>query len=171
MTPRAYVVHQTRDRLRLRIPEQRNDEEFFEALRAELEALPDGVDVHVKPSTASVLLVHPTMPFAELEPRLRGSRLFTLANEPRPSRRALSPLISAVSAMDRGLAKVTSGSTDLRTLLFIAVVGLAIRQLLRGEVLGPAIPMLLVAVQIADSIAASKPSPENAEAEESGNRA
>lgn len=159
MRPRAYIVHRTRERLRLRIPDQRNDDEFFEAVWAELDALPEGLDVRVRPSTASVLLAHPELPFAALAPRLRESKLFTLADEPRPSRPGLAPLIAAASKIDRSLRKGTFGSTDLRTLLFIAIVALAIRQLIRGELLGPAVPLLWIALQVAERIAASGPQP------------
>ncbi len=161
MRHRAYVVHRTRERLRIRIPDARNDGEFFEIVRAELDAFPEGVDVRVRPSTASVLLTHPDLPFAVLESRLRNSELFTLADGTRPSRRALAPLISASSNIDRWLKRVTSGSTDLRILLFVGIVGLAIRQLIRGEVLGPALPLLWIALQIAERVADTE-SPQSA---------
>jgi hypothetical protein len=165
VSPRAYPVHRTQARIRLRIPERRNDEAFFEELWAELDGIPEPLTVHVNPSTASVLLVHPTLPFEALEPHLRGSALFTFVDEPCPSPRALNPLVSTVSAIDRGLAKLTAGSADLRTVLFVAVVALAIRQLLRGELLGPAIPLLLAAVQIGDRISAADPPSPHGEAE------
>ena len=154
MGPNAYIVHSTRERLRLRIPERRNNDAYFEAVRAELDALPEGLDVRVRPSTASVLLVHPTLPLPEVKLRLGESDLFTLAQGPCPSRRALAPLINAAAKIDRSLIKGTVGSADLRTLLFLVIVALAIRQFKRGEVLGPAIPLLWTALQIAERIAA-----------------
>ncbi len=153
MGPNAYIVHNTRERLRLRIPERRNDDAYFEAVWAELDALPEGLDVRVRPSTASVLLVHPTLPLPEIKLRLGESALFTLTEGPCPTRRALAPLINAAAKIDRSLIKGTLGSADLRTLLFLIVVALAIRQFKRGEVLGPAIPLLWTALQIAERIA------------------
>ena len=53
MTPRAYLVHQIDGRLRLRIPDRREDEEFFEEVAASLHGWLDGVEVQVKPDTAT----------------------------------------------------------------------------------------------------------------------
>ena len=168
MTPRAYLVHQIQGRLRLRIPDRREDEAFFEEVSASLDGWPDGVEIRVKPDTGSVLLLHPSVPFDELEPRLRDNGLFEFVAAPPPPGPALAPLLSGVSRLDRAVSEATAGSADLRTVLFIAAVGLAIRQLLRGELFGPALPLAWMAFEVASRLAESAKNMSAAESSEVG---
>ena len=153
--PRAYVAHRIRGRLRLRIPERKNDEAYLEEVRWLLVSLPGDIDACVRAETASVVLCHPSAPYESLRPRLLNNDLFELVEAPPPPRYALSPLISGVSRLDRLVAAATSGSVDLRAVLFIAAVGLAIRQLTRGELLGPGVPLLWIALELAGAAANS----------------
>jgi hypothetical protein len=56
--PRAYMVHRTSDRMRIKVPGRRRDAIFFAALQRRLLQL-DGVDgVEINSLTASVLIRH-----------------------------------------------------------------------------------------------------------------
>ena len=161
-------MHQIDGRLRLRIPDRREDEEFFEEVAASLQGWLDGVEVRVKPDTGSVLLLHPMIPFDELEPRLRDNGLFEFVAAPPPPGPALAPLLSGVARLDRAVSEATAGSADLRTVLFIAAVGLAIRQLIRGELFGPALPLAWMAFEIASRLAESARNAADAESVDHG---
>ena len=153
MRPRAHVVHRTRERTRLRVPSRRDDVEFFEKAHA---TLSESVgEVRVNAGTGSILLLHPHLPSEALDAMLRESALFELSDEPAPPVKALEPLMAGVSKLDRTIAGLTAGAADLRTVLFVVAVALAIRQLLRGNVVGPAIPLLWMALELAGRIAAS----------------
>lgn len=111
----------------------------------------------INSGTGSILLLHPSIPDAELETWLGENGVFELADEPpAPTGRALAPLISVVSKLNRAISERTSGRVDLRTILFVVAVVLAIRQLARGEVLGPAVPLLWIALQLAGGIASGR---------------
>lgn len=144
----AHVVHELGGRIRLRIPERRNDAAFFEML-AEYIGQTEAVDsVAVDALTASVLIHH------QLPPNALKSRLtkeFGLQLEPAPSpskRHGLAPLGQGVHALDEGLRKTSDGAADLRTLLFILLVMLAIRQALRGQIMIPAAALLWNAMEL-----------------------
>ena len=155
MTVRAYVVHRIRDRTRLRIPDRKNDEEFFTPLRSKLAPLGDDVAVEINSATGSILLQHASLPTDHLDAELERIGLL-LVHRPPPPMHALDALTSGVAKLDRAITTATAGSADLHTILFLAAVALAIRQLRRGHVLGPAMPLVWIALEIAGRIARAR---------------
>ena len=156
MLPQAHIVHQLRGRLRLKIKEKRQDPEYFTTLCSRIESL-DGVEeVSVNLTTGSVLLLHPQQPFAELEPQLIALEMFELVAAPPPRQSALMPVFDGIAQLDEGLADGTSGNYDLRTLAVLGLIAAAVYQLYRGNIAGPAIPMLISALDLARQIAVSR---------------
>ena len=149
MTPEAYIVHQIRGRVRLRIRAKRQDTDYFAALGRRIESLPGIDEVRVNATTGSVILFHPEQPYSEIEPGLRAIDLFELAAGPEPKMPALAPLRTGITTLDHALAEKSFGSVDLRTLVVISAFGLAVHQMLRGNLLGPALPLLWQAVDLA----------------------
>lgn len=149
MPERAYIVHQTRGRLRLRIKSKRQDQAYFDELCSRLEAL-DGIEtVRANSNTGSIILRHPESDFSEVENELRRLALFDLAEGPEPETPALRPLVSGIFGLDQILKEESAGVLNLRTLTVVAVALLAIRQIRRGALLGPALPMLWSALELA----------------------
>lgn len=159
--PQAYVVHRTRERCRLRIREKRNDEAYFEELRGRLAENINGVYVHVNPITGSVLVSHGHMTFSELEGRLAETSMFELVDGPRPETPALESLFSGISRIDHAITEGSGGAADLRTFMFIGMMALAMQQLLRGNVMVPAMTLLWNAMNLAGR---TTPWPENTSA-------
>ena len=54
---RAFVVHRTPTRIRIKIPERQRQEGYFAALKRALTQPPDVVGVHINPLAASVVIV------------------------------------------------------------------------------------------------------------------
>jgi len=151
--PQAHIVHQLRGRVRLRIKDRREDPDYFMDLCRRLEAL-EGVEaVNANPTTGSVLLLHPGCAYERLQPQLVALELFEFVEVPPPARSALSPVFEGVARIDEGLAAGTSGNYDLRTLAVLGLLGVAVHQLYRGNIVGPAIPMLITALDLARQIA------------------
>jgi hypothetical protein len=100
-----------------------------------------------------LLLLHPEQPFAELETQLKALELFEIVEAPASRESALMPVFSGIATVDEGLAEGTSGHFDLRTLAVIGLLGVAFHQLYRGNIVGPAIPMLMSAMELARQIA------------------
>ena len=70
MLPRAYIVHQIRSRLRLRIPEKCQDTDYFAMLEEQLSSLPLFSLVEVSPVSTSILLEHPLHSYDAVRPEL-----------------------------------------------------------------------------------------------------
>ena len=67
----------------------------------------------------------------------------------------LSP--RALLKYEQALKSGTAGNVDLRTLAFLGLMGLTLHQVLRGQVLGPALPMLWNAFSLIGQINRSPP--------------
>jgi hypothetical protein len=148
MTELAYIVHQIPGRVRLRIRGKRQDEAYFEELRRQLQPV-DGIEhVRVNCNTGTIIVRHPEKPYADLETELRRLQLFDIAEGTEPETPALKPLISGLSKIDRLINEESAGIANLRTLVVAAAVLLAIRQFRRGELLGPALPLLWNALEL-----------------------
>lgn len=155
MLPQAHIIHRLRGRLRLKITEKRQDPDYFTSLCSRIDALGGIDEVSANPTTGSVLLLHPELPYEQLEPQLAALALFEIVDSPAPEQSALMPVFDGLARLDEGLAGGTSGHFDLRTLAVIGLVGAAVHQLYRGNILGPAVPMLVSALDLARQIAVS----------------
>jgi len=149
MTELAYIVHQIPGRVRLRIRDKRQDPAYFEALCRQLQPLDCLEDVRVNSNTGSIILRHAETPYAEVETELRQLRLFEIAEGPEPETPALRPLQSGLSKLDQLIREESLGVANLRTIVIVAAVLLAIRQFRRGNLLGPAVPLLWNALELA----------------------
>ena len=146
-TPRAHIVHRLSDRLRLKIVEKRRDAAWFDEVAASLEQIPGVIQVESRPLSGSFLIRHE--PDDLLEQRLRQSGLFQFSDPTPPSAPVLDTLTDVVSRSDQALERRTGGRTNLRSLLILVLVALAILQTLRGRILVPAASLVIFAAQLA----------------------
>jgi hypothetical protein len=149
MSEAAYIVHQISGRVRLRIKTRRQDQAYFDELRGRLESLDCIETVRVNSNTGSIILRHPARPYAEVEAAMRQLGLFEIATQAEPPTPALAPLLSGISRIDQLIDEESAGVVNLRTFAVVAVILLAVRQIRRGELLGPALPMLWNALELA----------------------
>ncbi|MEN8176399.1 MAG: HMA2 domain-containing protein [Pseudomonadota bacterium] len=148
MTFAAQVVHQLPGRIRLRIAEKRKDTGFFEEARTKLLQYPDVDSVSTNDLTATLTVRHNID--AESLERLLGEELdlALVPATPAENRYSLAPVGAAVRAMDDEMRRATGGSADLRALLFLLLVGMAIRQIARGRIMIPAVSLLWYAFEL-----------------------
>ncbi|MCS6878939.1 MAG: hypothetical protein RMK73_05760 [Geminicoccaceae bacterium] len=137
----ARIVHRLPGRVRLRIDRRRYDTAWFDALALEL-ALSERVrSVEVNPRTASVLVYHegPLEPLLD-ELAARGFvRVESLAPREIPVAQRLA---ERAGALDDRLRRATAGELDLRGAALLALLLLALVQVIRGQVAGPAVSLL-----------------------------
>ena len=152
MLPKALIVHQIRDRSRLRIKEKRDNAEFFEKIRGQLASVSAITEVEINSTTGSILLLHPNRHWSEVETQLRELALFEIVEhiEQEP---ALAYVMSGITKFEKSITDISSGAVDLRTLAFIILLGFALRQFMRGEILGPGLPLLWSALNLAGHVA------------------
>jgi hypothetical protein len=148
MLPKAYIVHQTRDRVRFRIKAKRKDSEFFDLLGTRLKSISEEVEVRVNDALGTVLFIHPGVAYADLFADLDQLEVFEIFDEREPETYALTPVIWSVKKINQAIAAATSGGVDLRTLLFVAAAVIAIRQIRRGELFSPAFTIIWSAMDM-----------------------
>jgi hypothetical protein len=146
MQTQAHVVHQTKGRMRLRIPRRRKDLPYFLDLYEDLRQVPDITDVVINPSTASVLLYFPEKSARPVLYSLQ--RIGLLQND--GGEQSSRPLLGRIQGL---LTDRQGAATDARTILLTIMIGIAIHQALRGRILAPALSALWYAY---DLIAARK---------------
>lgn len=148
MLPAAHLIHHTRERIRLRIPERRGETAFFEKVVGELAGYP-GIDrIETNPVTGSVLL-SPAVELAPLAEKAERIGLFTLAASATATTLPLAAgLARGFQDLNGQLRQLSAGHLDLASLGFLALVGAALLQLQRGNVLGSASTLLWYASEL-----------------------
>lgn len=150
----AHVVHAVPGRARIRIPAKRGDGLYFSALEAGLKSCAQIASIQVNPHSASVLIV-----FAEdgnlhvLGQYAQEHGLFDLQEEiVAVGHRPLGAVLSdQLGQANRLIARSSRGHLDVQTLFFLLFLGLGLKQLWRGQVMQPAIPLLWRAMEILKS--------------------
>jgi hypothetical protein len=122
---RAYIVHRTMGRLRIKVAGQRHNARFFQNLRRQLIDDPEVVEIEVNPRTASVLIKHRggfdlnvlRNPFLELDFDGAGTQL-----------RARPAAERQVTRLDNSIQRLTGGEVDLATFLVKLALAVVTRQ-------------------------------------------
>jgi len=150
MAHKAYIVHAIPGRVRLRVPEKRGDLEFFEDVRRRLRDCPSIQAIDINPNTAGILLHYqggdPTVLFIEAA-NVGLTELAEIRSGLPPLEPINRRLMNRLREVDGRIAHATKGTTDGAA---VAVLGLLLAgglQVIRGEVLGSAIPLLWYAWQ------------------------
>ena len=159
MPPTAYVVHRTRQRVRLRIPQMRGDTEWFAETAAALESL-DWVDrVETGPISSSLILFCDAT--ERLDDHLSKVDVFEFQREVPKVPPAAEQMKNGLSRIDRALHTSSLGDINLRSLLFLLMLVLAGVQMVRGKVMAPAISLLWYAMELVLGAGApAQPKPE-----------
>ena len=147
---RAFVVHAMPGRVRIRIPNKRGDSLYFADLQANLLQCDEVRAVQTNYRVASVLVdCVAAGDFDSIADYAREQGLFALEGELAVSLQTVPEIFSAnLNAVNRVLGTFTKSHLDMESIFFLLFVGLGFRQLLRGGIMQPAIPLLWTAVEI-----------------------
>jgi hypothetical protein len=147
----ARIVHRTRERLRLRLPSRLHDLPFFLALYDDLRGQPEIDEVTINPATGSVLVWFASVDADRIESALtRSGRLQLVDTEPG-------------GEADGGRHGFYSSINNMRLMLFLLMVAVSIQQVMKGQLLAPALTLLLYVADLVAGIrlehaAAAQPS-------------
>lgn len=150
MLPHAHIIHQIKGRIRLRIPDMRGDSAYFEQVGNKISALECLSQYNTNTITGCIVMHHPENDWSDVSEQLDALDLFEITEALIEDTPAMMPLLHGVSRLDKAVAQGSAGRLDLRTITYIALLVLAIRQIMQGQVLGPAMPLLLHAWTLAD---------------------
>jgi hypothetical protein len=134
MASPAYLVHRSRGRIRLRVPSRRRDLDYFLALYEQLRHEPVIDEVTMNPVTTSVLVFFDEAHAPELPTALERGGLLILEREEDDALAIVEPSPHHVTL------------NDMRTIVFLVMTALSIQQLLKGQLLAPAVTMVLYVV-------------------------
>jgi hypothetical protein len=152
--PSAYIKHQLPGRVRLKIPQKRGDFRYFDRI-AELFTGYKGItQLQLNPPAASILICHATkINFLNIAEFAQTNGLFTIIEQPEETfsipHLPIAKLTStSLGRLDDSLMDFSRGRLDGRSLLIMALIGLAARQMTRGHVLGAASSLLWYAFRL-----------------------
>ena len=140
--PEARLCHYASGRLRVKIPEKRRDDAFFEAVRKRLSGW-DSIDrVEVNPLTASVLVEFASLLdlFAEnaIKNDLFEIDLDALSGLGEDPKALTEHAAEAFGKADESIRRWTGGAADLRSAVLVFLVGAGLMQAFRGNIAAPA---------------------------------
>jgi hypothetical protein len=138
------LAHQTEGRTRLRAALRPVDEVELGGVAGALAQLPGVEAVDARPATGSLVIEHPEVAWDELAADIGrlGGVILAAPGEPRIRRDSLAPVRSGAAQVDNLLGAVTAGGLDIRSLVFVVLVALALRQFWQGQVMVPGISLL-----------------------------
>lgn len=146
MNDTAYLVHKAPGRLRLRVPGMRGDVPFFRDLVARISPLEDIEAVRANPDTGGILILHRRDAQQAVLDRLASAGNLTADEYVPPS--AFSRAIAGLGKLDEVLARETRGGSSLSSVVFLLLVGMALAQIARGQVMAPASSLLWYALDL-----------------------
>jgi len=146
-TNTARIVHTMRGRVRLRIRGRRHDSVYFQDVQQRLTQCPSVHRVEINPNTASILIYYDN----DLQNLLAEAMIAGLAEvielNTAPAEPINQRLISRLGLMDRRISAATSGEVDGSTLIVMILLMASTVQIVRGQMFGPAVPLLWYSAQ------------------------
>jgi hypothetical protein len=148
MIHKAHVVHHIPGRLRMRIPNRKHDHAFFGDVKDRLNSVP-GVRADATAQTGSIL-VHYEGSFAEMLLQIAETGLANLLEvemgEP-PLLPMAMQLAQQARSVDGRLKAISGGTLDAQTVILLSLIFATGVQLVRGQIFGPAVPLLWYAAE------------------------
>lgn len=136
--PKAHISHQTKGRLRVKIPSKKGDKLFFSSLKDSLAKHKDVTEVRTNHVTGSALILHNSdtdtiVKFAE-DGNLFSMIDAAIKSHPRISR----DLFNGFKGLDSGIRSATAGELDVPSVAFLSLIGMGIYDISRGNFAAPA---------------------------------
>jgi hypothetical protein len=153
MTPGGVLVHHIAGRTRFRVPEKLGDSGYFANVTEQLGQCPGVSSVIVSELTGSVLVLHEATEPDVLIAYARTFELFDLPAAPVRAASAGRPpaelITHGLGQLDQWIRAQTGRSTDLRSLALTGLIGAAVWQTLRGQLLPAAGTLIWYALTVA----------------------
>jgi hypothetical protein len=133
MLPQAIVSHRTAERLRIKIPSRKGEGAFFSSVKQSLDRDLKYNLVHVNALTGSVLIVDSGIDLKALANYASRERLFTLEHRLARVQPLGRTVFAPVLDLNRKISGFTDGAVDFPGLIFLALCGFGIYEILRGN--------------------------------------
>jgi hypothetical protein len=137
MLPQAIVSHRTAERLRIKIPSRKGDGAFFSTVKQSLERDLKYRLLKVNALTGSVLIVDSGVDLEALADRAARAGLFILEHRLAPVQPVGRTVFSPLMELNRKISRFTEGAVDFPGMVFLALCGFGIYEILRGNIRPP----------------------------------
>jgi len=141
-TESAYLSHYIPGRARFRILGRRGDEKFFSILEEKLRTVPGIETVQVSALTGSVLVTHGLGSVDDIGTFAKAQHLFEVGPEPDLGLPIGERIATNVTALDQQFKELSGGAFDHWSLDFLILFGMAMYQMLKGNIAAPATTLL-----------------------------
>lgn len=131
--PTGQIVHSSSQRMRIRIPAQRNNFEFFRKLKKAFQSNQAIDEFQVNARTGSILFSGTLPAIHEISEFVQAENLFLLAPD-KSARPLKNQIYKMFTRLNNGVEDVSGDMVDLPVLFFLMLVGTGIYQILRAEV-------------------------------------
>lgn len=151
----AYVIHALPGRVRVKIPCKRGDAGYFARLENELVRCEGVASARSNQRAASVLIAYAGAGgLGGIADFARSKQLFDLQSQHQvPKQQSIKECAAAqMEFLDRLMGTGSRGRIDLPSAYFLLFLVLGLRQMWRGEIMQPAIPLLWRAVEILNKL-------------------
>ena len=147
---RLSIAHQTEGRTRLRAAVRPVDAEEVISFAERLSGARGVETLDCRVNTGSIVIEHPEIDGQGLVAEIVrvGGILEPNDGDSTMRRDSLAPVRTTLGSVDGLLGQLTAGGIDLRTISFVLTLGLAMRQISRGNVMVPAMSFLWWAFEI-----------------------
>jgi hypothetical protein len=142
----AYLVHSSPGRMRIRIPSMRNNLEFFQHAADTLQTMNGVTSTRINPRSASILVLHDDITPDTFKNLTSETGLFELQLD-----YVEGSMIDLNTIKDISNQALGVGGTFSRSMFFYLLMGLAIRQVMKGQFMAPAISLFWYAFEILDT--------------------
>jgi hypothetical protein len=152
--PNAYIKHQLPGRVRLKIPQKKGDFDYFDRIAELFSDCPGITQLQFNPPAASILICHRSEThFLNIAEFAQANGLFTIIEQPEeifaiPHLPIAKLTYDGLGNIDDVLMNVSRGRLDGRTILIMALIGLAVRQITRGNIMGAASSLIWYAFRL-----------------------
>jgi hypothetical protein len=133
----AHVAHECAGRLRLKVPAHRGDEGYFRQLAARVATATGVQAVEANPATGGILVLH-SLAAPAARSAVAASAGLRISTGAFRTRAVLSDARRLAAGLDRRVAEASGGELDLWSASFLALLGLGLNELRRGNVAAPA---------------------------------
>ncbi len=145
----AYVVHAVPGRARIKLPGKRGDGLFFSQLETWLRDCPGVAQVQINCRAASALIgFTPDGNLAQVARQARQHRVFKLENNPPPLKTVGEIFSDQLGQVNHMINTGSRGHLDSNSIFFLLFLALGVKQLWRGNIMQPAIPLLWRALEV-----------------------
>lgn len=137
MHPKAHISHQTKGRLRVKIPSMKGKEAFFISLRDSLAKHKDISEVRTNHVTGSALILHKS-DTDTIRKYAEECNLFKMIDAAISHPRISRDLYYGFKGIDRNIRSATGGELDVPSVAFLSLIGMGIYDISRGNFAAPA---------------------------------